>query len=230
MILFSRSEFPAERKFPFPPFSIHFKVAIVALNILGNEVEDNNNSVSPDGEGGKVPSQRDSKGDTPLKQDLAFTMYVDSHVAEVITQMEIKREKAKKDYFIYHIQYESFSVLFCIFNSFPLFPSKKQFSFIISFSFFSRFLPLPHLTPPNFSKSRCNADKRQEYAKKLQATIDQLRIAGEKIGKFEIEKRQAIDNENFDRAKLKKKQIEEYREIIYQHYNVDELLEVKGIY
>ena len=30
----------------------------MAVNIIGNEVEDNNNSVSPDGEGGHVPSSR----------------------------------------------------------------------------------------------------------------------------------------------------------------------------
>ena len=75
-----------------------FQVAIVALNVYGNEVEDNNNSVSPDGDGGSVPSK--GAASIPLSEDLAFAMYVDSTVVETIKKLDDKIIPAKQGDFI----------------------------------------------------------------------------------------------------------------------------------
>ncbi len=47
-------------------------------------------------------------------------------------------------------------------------------------------------------------EERYDYAKKLKLTISDLQKAGEKLGKFEVSKRQAVENEDYDKAKLKK--------------------------
>ncbi|KAG0724929.1 Centrosomal protein [Chionoecetes opilio] len=38
--------------------NLYNQVGLIGVNVIGNEVEDNNNSVSPDGEGGRVPGGR----------------------------------------------------------------------------------------------------------------------------------------------------------------------------
>lgn len=55
-----------------------------------------------------------------------------------------------------------------------------------------------------------------------------LRTAGEKLCKFELEKRHAIEMEDYERARHKKNQIDEYRTTIYQLLAIDQLLEVDG--
>ncbi|CAL4074672.1 unnamed protein product [Meganyctiphanes norvegica] len=62
----------------------------------------------------------------------------------------------------------------------------------------------------------------------MSVTVSQLRTAGERLGKYEIEKRHAIETENFERAKLKKGFIEDYREQVYRALEIDDLLERKG--
>lgn len=52
---------------------------------------------------------------------------------------------------------------------------------------------------------------------------------GEKLGKFEVEKRQAVENEDYDKAKLKKIQMEEYRVNQYQRLNVPQLLAIAEV-
>ena len=52
---------------------------------------------------------------------------------------------------------------------------------------------------------------------------------GEKLGKYEVEKRQAVENEDYDKAKLKKVQMDEYRLQIYKDLNVQDLLETTGV-
>ena len=52
---------------------------------------------------------------------------------------------------------------------------------------------------------------------------------GEKLGKYEVEKRQAVENEDYDKAKLKKVQMDEYRLQIYKDLNVQDLLETSGV-
>ena len=48
---------------------------------------------------------------------------------------------------------------------------------------------------------------------------------GEKLGKFEVEKRQAIESEDYDKAKLKKQQMEEYRDQMYRRLELSDLIE-----
>ena len=52
---------------------------------------------------------------------------------------------------------------------------------------------------------------------------------GEKLGKMEVEKRQAVENEDYDKAKVKKLQMDEYRLQIYKDLNVHDLLESSGV-
>lgn len=49
---------------------------------------------------------------------------------------------------------------------------------------------------------------------------------GERLGKFEVEKRQAVENEDYDKAKLKKVQMEEYRLQMYKQLDIADLLEM----
>ncbi|XP_045109405.1 centrosomal protein of 104 kDa-like [Portunus trituberculatus] len=76
-------------------FNLYNQVGVVGVNVLGNEIEDNNNSVSPDGDGGVVPGR--GGGDVPLYHDLAFSMYVDGRVAASIRDLEERRRVAEAD-------------------------------------------------------------------------------------------------------------------------------------
>ena len=49
---------------------------------------------------------------------------------------------------------------------------------------------------------------------------------GEKLGKAEVEKRQAIDNEDYDKAKSKKQQMDDYRRLAYEKLRVNDLIDV----
>ncbi|CAG5136223.1 unnamed protein product, partial [Candidula unifasciata] len=51
---------------------------------------------------------------------------------------------------------------------------------------------------------------------------------GEKLGRMDVEKRQAVENEDYDQARLKKQQIDEYRLQIYKDLNLNDLLELPG--
>ncbi|XP_069110819.1 centrosomal protein of 104 kDa-like isoform X1 [Argopecten irradians] len=66
--------------------------------------------------------------------------------------------------------------------------------------------------------------ERFDNAKKLKTAILDLQKVGEKLGKYDVEKRQAIENEDYDTAKLKKVQMEEYRLQIYRDLRLGELL------
>ena len=46
---------------------------------------------------------------------------------------------------------------------------------------------------------------------------------------MEVEKRQAVENEDYDKAKVKKLQMDEYRLQIYKDINVHDLLETAGV-
>ena len=46
---------------------------------------------------------------------------------------------------------------------------------------------------------------------------------------MEVEKRQAVENEDYDKAKVKKLQMDEYRLQIYKDLNVHDLLESSGV-
>lgn len=46
---------------------------------------------------------------------------------------------------------------------------------------------------------------------------------------MEVEKRQAVENEDYDKAKVKKLQMDEYRLQVYKELDLNELLEVSGV-
>ena len=46
--------------------------------------------------------------------------------------------------------------------------------------------------------------ERYDYAKKLTLVISDLYKVGEKLGRFEVEKRRAVEQENYDLAMEKK--------------------------
>ncbi|XP_071448433.1 centrosomal protein of 104 kDa [Hetaerina americana] len=70
--------------------------------------------------------------------------------------------------------------------------------------------------------------ERFEYARKLKLAMDELRSAGERLGRWALEKRKAADAEDFERARRKKLQMEEFRAHIYNSYKVAQLLEIHG--
>lgn len=59
--------------------------------------------------------------------------------------------------------------------------------------------------------------------------MTELRSAGEKLGKLELSKTQAIQNEDYGKAKKKKTQMEEYRAQVLLEQQVDDLLEKNGV-
>ncbi|KAF7267295.1 hypothetical protein GWI33_019484 [Rhynchophorus ferrugineus] len=72
-------------------------------------------------------------------------------------------------------------------------------------------------------------NERFEYARKLKQAMLTLRTAGEKLGKYELEKRHAIELEDYEKAMHKKNQIEQFRRETFQELSIDELLETNGI-
>lgn len=72
-------------------------------------------------------------------------------------------------------------------------------------------------------------DERFEYARKLKNTILKLRVAGEKLGKYELEKRHAIEMEDYEKARQKKNQVDQFRTDIYQDLSIEQLLEREGV-
>lgn len=59
--------------------------------------------------------------------------------------------------------------------------------------------------------------------------MTELRSAGEKLGKLELSKTQAIQSEDYGKAKKKKTQMEEYRAQVLMENRVDDLLEKNGV-
>ena len=56
-----------------------------------------------------------------------------------------------------------------------------------------------------------------------------MQQVGEKLGKMEVEKRQAVESEDYDKAKAKKVQMDEYRLQVYKELNLNDLLELDGV-
>lgn len=73
------------------------------------------------------------------------------------------------------------------------------------------------------------SEERFEYASKLKVAMENLRKAGERLGKYELEKKYAIALEDYDKAKAKKAQAQQYRQQVYQSLEVQDLLELQGV-
>ncbi|XP_056130278.1 centrosomal protein of 104 kDa [Lampris incognitus] len=71
--------------------------------------------------------------------------------------------------------------------------------------------------------------ERYELAKTLKQAIADLQKVGERLGRYEVEKRCAIEIEDYDLAKRKKEQMEEYRRTVYQQLEVHNLLDMAMI-
>ena len=52
---------------------------------------------------------------------------------------------------------------------------------------------------------------------------------GERLGRYDVEKRCAIEKEDYDTAKRKKEQMEEYRTTVYQQLEVHNLLDMNTV-
>lgn len=55
-----------------------------------------------------------------------------------------------------------------------------------------------------------------------------LRSAGERLGRYALAKRQAVTQEDFSTARLRKEQIEIYRNAVFSQLEVEKLLEKNG--
>lgn len=73
------------------------------------------------------------------------------------------------------------------------------------------------------------SSERFEYARKLKLCMTALRTAGERLGRYALAKRQAVQQEDFSAAKLRKEQIEMYRACVLKQLHVQQLLESDGI-
>ncbi|XP_055901824.1 centrosomal protein of 104 kDa isoform X2 [Eupeodes corollae] len=78
-------------------------------------------------------------------------------------------------------------------------------------------------------KSKAVNDERFEYARKLKLCMTSLKVAGERLGRYSLAKRQAVQQEDFTTAKLRKEQIEMYRRAVLKQLLVDQLLERNGL-
>uniref|UniRef100_A0A182LZ57 TOG domain-containing protein n=1 Tax=Anopheles culicifacies TaxID=139723 RepID=A0A182LZ57_9DIPT len=67
-------------------------------------------------------------------------------------------------------------------------------------------------------------DERFEYARKLKLCMGALRTAGERLGRYALAKRQAVQAEDFTTARLRKEQIEMYRKAVFDQLRVELLL------
>lgn len=72
------------------------------------------------------------------------------------------------------------------------------------------------------------ADERFEYARKLKLCMSALRSAGERLGRYSLAKRQAVQQEDFIAAKLRKEQMEMYKKSVFEQLQVHVLLESNG--
>lgn len=73
------------------------------------------------------------------------------------------------------------------------------------------------------------SDERFEYARKLKLCMNSLRTAGERLGRYALAKRQAVQQEDFNAARLRKEQIEIYKASVFELLQVDKLLEKNGL-
>jgi len=67
--------------------------------------------------------------------------------------------------------------------------------------------------------------EKYDEAKRLKQAISELYKIGERLARYDIEKRQAIEDEDYEKAKIKKQQMQEYRNETYKQLNQNNLLE-----
>merc|ERR1712179_879754 len=70
--------------------------------------------------------------------------------------------------------------------------------------------------------------ERFEYAKKIKSAIGELREAGLILGSLEMEKQIYADTGQYDEAKEKKIQMDDFRVEVYKSLEITDLLELQG--
>uniref|UniRef100_A0A3P8SSM1 Centrosomal protein of 104 kDa n=1 Tax=Amphiprion percula TaxID=161767 RepID=A0A3P8SSM1_AMPPE len=68
-----------------------------------------------------------------------------------------------------------------------------------------------------------------EQAKNLKQAVADLQKVGERLARYDVEKRCAIEKEDYDLAKKKKEVMEEYRRSVYQQLEVHNLLDMTTV-
>ncbi|XP_019907536.2 centrosomal protein of 104 kDa isoform X2 [Esox lucius] len=162
-------------------YNLYNQVALVAINVLGDSVDANAIDTIP----GREPliehylnsSQHEKALDgtyigkcdsvSPL-DDLAFDMYQDPEVAQIIRLLDDKKQEMVRQ-------------------------------------------------------------ERFDLAKTLKQAIADLQKVGERMGRYDVEKQCAIEKEDYDMAKKKKDQMEEYRMTVYHQLEVHNLLDAGTI-
>ncbi|XP_035225649.1 centrosomal protein of 104 kDa-like isoform X3 [Stegodyphus dumicola] len=77
-------------------------------------------------------------------------------------------------------------------------------------------------------KQKAVLDDRFVYAKKLKYAINQLMKVGEKLGKLDILKEKAVEEEDYDQAHIKNEEMEKLRLQTYERMNITTLMEIDG--
>ncbi|UJR26748.1 hypothetical protein I4U23_008063 [Adineta vaga] len=75
-------------------------------------------------------------------------------------------------------------------------------------------------------KQECVQEERFDQARKFKQAIQELIKVGERLARYDVEKRQAIENEDYDVAQTKKDKMELYRAETYKQLQVLNLLDV----
>lgn len=74
-------------------------------------------------------------------------------------------------------------------------------------------------------KCDCVVSERFDEAKRLKQAISELYKIGERLARYDLEKRQAIEEEDYEKAKQKKLQMQEYRSETYRQLRENNLIE-----
>ncbi|XP_034280121.1 centrosomal protein of 104 kDa [Pantherophis guttatus] len=158
-------------------YNLYSQVALVAINIIGEPADlshENSQSakeklidhyLGSNSDDSALEGSYPGKADaiSPL-DDLAFDMYQDPEVAQIIRKLDEKKHEAV------HLEH-------------------------------------------------------YDHAKKLKQAIADLQKVGERLGRYEVEKRCAVKREDYDLAKQKKQQMEDYRLKVYQQLELHNLLD-----
>ncbi|XP_061760797.1 centrosomal protein of 104 kDa isoform X4 [Nerophis ophidion] len=157
------------------------QVSLVAINVLGDPLDGSNFYTMPSRvqliEHYLNSTQLEAASDATLLgkcdamsplDDLAFNMYQDPEVAQIIRQLDQKKQDMARQ-------------------------------------------------------------ERYEQAEYLRQAITDLQKAGEHLARFDIERQSATEKEDYDLAKKKKDEMDEYRKNLYQQLKDHDLLDMKMI-
>ncbi|KAF7237592.1 hypothetical protein EYD10_15726 [Varanus komodoensis] len=196
-------------------YNLYSQVALVAINIIGEPADLSNESThssreklidhylrnNPDDSAldGTTSGKPDSI--SPL-DDLAFDMYQDPEVAQIIRKLDERKHEAVRQEHYDHAK-----------------KLKQAIADLQKWGWDGSATPT------------CCAGKGipEELvapvpgpAVTFEAAVFQV---GERLGRYEVEKRCAVEREDYDLAKQKKQQMEEYRLKVYQQLELHNLLE-----